>query len=210
MNSTALMLLLEKKGIDFESIFVDHGGDYPETYEYIDYLRSLGHKITTIVPDVQGFKTIEEFCLKKHVIPTRKLRFCTFRFKLRPMYKYVEKPCILYVGISADESRRISGYKEGKGGVKQEYPLVEWGITRQKCIQIIEEAKLRVPRKSGCWLCPFMPRKEVRRLYLEHPDLYQRRKALEKNCRRKDLYLEPGIPIEKLALEDVPPLTRWM
>jgi len=31
VNSTALMLLLEDEGVEFESVFVDHGGDYPET-----------------------------------------------------------------------------------------------------------------------------------------------------------------------------------
>jgi len=30
VNSTALMLLLADEGIEFESVFVYHGGDYPE------------------------------------------------------------------------------------------------------------------------------------------------------------------------------------
>jgi 3'-phosphoadenosine 5'-phosphosulfate sulfotransferase (PAPS reductase)/FAD synthetase len=24
------------EGIDFEAVFVDHGGDWPETYEYVE------------------------------------------------------------------------------------------------------------------------------------------------------------------------------
>jgi len=36
VNSTALMLLLEDQGVEFESIFVNHGGDFPETYEYLE------------------------------------------------------------------------------------------------------------------------------------------------------------------------------
>jgi len=39
VNSTALMLLLEDEGIEFESVFIDHGGDYPETYEYVNYQK---------------------------------------------------------------------------------------------------------------------------------------------------------------------------
>ena len=37
VNSVALFLLMERLGMDFEAVFVDHGGDYPETYEYAKY-----------------------------------------------------------------------------------------------------------------------------------------------------------------------------
>ena len=42
VNSRALMLLLEDEGIEFENVFVNHGGDYPETYEYVIYLKDKG------------------------------------------------------------------------------------------------------------------------------------------------------------------------
>ena len=42
INSTALLLLLTDRGEEFETIFVNHDGDYPETYEYVDYLREHG------------------------------------------------------------------------------------------------------------------------------------------------------------------------
>ena len=85
VNSTALMLLLEEWGIEFESVFVDHGGDYPETYEYLDYLQNQGYEITVIKPEVEGCNTILEYCRKYRIIPSFHFRWCTDKFKLRPL-----------------------------------------------------------------------------------------------------------------------------
>ncbi len=106
VNSTALMLLLEDGGTDFENVFVNHGGDYPETYEYVDYLKNKGYEITVRIPDYLGCHTIEEYALKYNLFPGFKFRWCTGHFKIEPLHKYYKKPCIDYVGIGADEERR--------------------------------------------------------------------------------------------------------
>ena len=54
VNSTALLLLLTDRGEEFETVFVNHGGDYPETYEYVDYLRDQGFEITEVIPNYRG------------------------------------------------------------------------------------------------------------------------------------------------------------
>jgi 3'-phosphoadenosine 5'-phosphosulfate sulfotransferase (PAPS reductase)/FAD synthetase len=51
VNSTALMLYLLDRGVDFEAVFVNHGTDYPETYEYVQYLKDNGYRITVIKPN---------------------------------------------------------------------------------------------------------------------------------------------------------------
>lgn len=186
VNSTALMLLLEREGTEFESAFVDHGGDYSETYDYIRYLQELGHPITVIKPSVQGCSTIEKYALKYKTIPSRWGRWCTAKFKIKPLLTYFEKPCVEYVGISAEEKRRAFEkyrHREGKE-VQISYPLIKQNITRAGCIEIIRQAGLKVPPRSGCWFCPFMNRKAVRTLYIEHLDLYRRRERMEKNTGR--------------------------
>ena len=209
VNSTALMLLLEDEGIEFESVFVDHGGDYPETYEYVNYLRDKGFEITVIIPEVEGCKTIEEYCMKWRIIPGRWWRWCTDKFKIRPLIKYYEKPCIDYIGIDYDEQRRAKNLK-AKKGIINSYPLIEKKITRNACIDIVKEYGLNPPPKSGCWLCPFMPKLAMRALLLNHRDLYERRKYLEKNCQRKEGFYFSDKPLEIIAMENTPPLQRWL
>lgn len=211
VNSTALMLLLEDEGIEFESVFVNHGGDYPETYEYAKYLKDKGFEKTVVVPEVQKSKTIEEYCLKHNIIPMRQLRWCSDKFKVRVLHKYFQMPCISYVGICAGEEKRINNHISKKK-INTQYPLVEKGIDRARCITIIREHGLTVPKKSGCWLCPFMRKLEVRELLLNYPELYARRKKLEKAVvpKKKPIYLSYDTPIEVIAMESTPPIDRWL
>jgi len=212
INSTALMLLLEDQNIKFESVFVNHGGDYPHTYEYIEYLKNEGYEITVLIPNYLGCHTIEEYALKYNLFPGFRYRWCTVSFKVEPLHKYYKIPCIDYIGIGADEKRRIKNHKKKKG-ITIRYPLIEKGITRNGCITIIKEHGLKIPKRSACWCCPFMPKLEVRRLFLEHPDLYKRRKKLEESVVfKKDKTI--GLSISKkfvrdMAMEDTPPIEKY-
>ncbi len=181
VNSTALMLLLEDFGIDFESVFVDTGCEHPETYEYLDYLQKLGYDITVIKPNVEGCSTI------------------------------FETPCIVFTGIDVSEKHRAFG-KPVKKGVLTSYPLIDYKIDRRKCVQIIKSHGLRVPRKSACWLCPFAKKKEVRELYLKYPDLYEKRKEIEKLASEKHgrrVTLRVGVTTEEWAMENVPDINGF-
>ena len=178
VNSVALYLLLEQKGIDFEAIFANHKTDYPETYEYINYLRKRGFKITEIKPNYEGYSSLYEYCKFRKFIPSIYLRWCTYRFKLQPIWKFVTKPCIMHIGISADEKQRCNATK--RKGIKSKWLLVEEGINRRECIKIIKDSGLKVPIKSGCWLCPFQGKKQLRALYHNHPDLFEKIIELEK------------------------------
>jgi len=209
VNSTALLLLLTDTGENFENIFVNHGGDYPETYEYVDYLRDQGFEITEIIPDVEGCHTIIEYCYKYKIIPVKMWRWCTSKFKIRPIQKYVEKPCEMMLGISYDENKKRLIESRDKE-ITNSFPLVEMEITRAKCIKIIKDHGLKVPRRSGCFFCPFMNKKNAMELYRHYPELYQKVIDLERNCNKTGYYLKPGIPFYKFAEADVPPLTEML
>ena len=69
VNSTALMLLLLDEGIEFESVFVNHGGDYPETYEYVTCVRNpYDLVVSKYIQDLRQAKNLnlsfEEFTKK--------------------------------------------------------------------------------------------------------------------------------------------------
>src|SRR3972149_590320 len=97
VNSTALLIFLRQQGIDFEPIFADHGGYYPETYEYIKMLNSKGYDITLLDTRRNGLTLPEDYERSK-TIPTKFHRWCTADFKVNPMRKYYQLPCVLYIG----------------------------------------------------------------------------------------------------------------
>ena len=178
VNSTAMLLVLHDEGIKFESIYVDHGGDWPETIEYVQMI-SIKYPITILKPSVDGIDNLYDYSFKHNVIPTRIRRWCTDKFKISVINKYIERPCFQMIGFSTDEAHRakISITK----GVENRFPLLERDIDRNECIKIIESHGFRIPMKSGCYFCPFQRVGQWRKLREEHPDLFCKALALEHN-----------------------------
>lgn len=173
----ALYLLMEQLDMDFEAVFVDHGGDWPETYEYFEYFIATGRKVTVLKPDVEGFAKIYDYYMHKKKVPSLMKRDCTDKFKLRPFYKYVDKPCFVMLGIDAGESHRAR--LNVKKGVENRYPLIEHGIDRDGCKALIRDAGLRVPPKSGCFFCMFQKKSQWRNMRRNRPDLFCAAQKLE-------------------------------
>jgi len=182
VSSTALMLWLIDNEVDFEAVFCNHETDLPETYEYIEYLREHGYEITEVKPNYEGFSSLYEYCKSKKFLPSIRWRWCTYRFKLQPIWRYTGKPCVMFIGISYDERHRaVKEYRQKQAKtIKIRYPLIEAGITRRDCIQIIKDHGLKVPMKSGCWICPFQSEKRLIWLYNNHRDLFDKIVELEK------------------------------
>jgi len=207
VNSTALLLLLKDWNEDFETVFVNHGGDYPETYDYVRYLQDEGFQIREIIPEVAGCKTIIDYCYHLKRIPGIRMRFCTKNFKVDPVHKFMVKPCVEYLGFSAEEKHRVNRKK--LKGIEKRYPLIEQGVTRVKCIEIIKEHGLKVPPRSGCYFCPFMTKAEARSLFLNHKDLFLKVVKLERECGR-GYYLKSGVPFERFAKADTPDIIEFI
>lgn len=179
VNSTALGLWLIDQGIDTEWVYADHGADWPETREYVAMLQDKGYPITVLDTRRQGLDLYTYYFAHK-MIPQRMIRACTVEYKLVPLASYMSVPCEVYIGISADEAHRVSRLIEGQrqGEIKL-FSLVDEGIDRKGCIEIIEAHGLPAPIKSGCFICPFQRRSQWVRLRTAHPELYCKAKRLE-------------------------------
>ena len=135
LNSWALYLLLieqgEIPGETFEAVAVDHGTDWPESYEYLAMMQGKGYPVTVVRPDSDGCDTVYGFCDKWKMIPSRKpgSRWCTQRFKVAPLKKHYQTPCIELIGFDLGENQRKTGLA-GKVGVEQDFPLINAGIDR--------------------------------------------------------------------------------
>lgn len=209
VNSWALYLYLidqgEVPGVDFEAVFVDHSTDWPETYEYMDMMRAKGYTVTVIRPNVEGFDNLYEYCSKYSMIPSRRVRWCTQKFKVEAIIAYYKRPCVETIGFDVSEKHRKLRLV-GRAEVEQDFPLIAAGIDRGGCIDIIKHHGLPIPSKSGCYICPFQRRSQWIDLKRKHPDLFCRAVKLESACteRRaeinKPLLYFGDIPLETLVL----------
>lgn len=188
MQTTALLLIDTYD----EVIFADTQGEWPETYLYLQdyvhpYILDKGIKFTILDGEVEygGVKTrsLEAFCHLKKVTPSMKFRWCTEKFKITRIVRYIRgqgypKPITSVMGISYDELDRM--HKSHSRTYEFEYPLVDQRLTREDCKRIIRDHGWPIPIKSGCFYCPFQNIKRWRDLYLTHRDLYHRADAIER------------------------------
>lgn len=142
-------------------------------------------------------------------------RACTVEFKVRVVDQHIKashagKYVEIGIGFSVDETRRLNGREEGwhdRHGKKPygfwkrfTYPLLELGISRQRCMGLIAEAGLPVPPSSECWFCPFMGRNKRIEQKRHRPDLWAATCEIEDivNAKRERMgrdrvFLHPGL-----------------
>jgi len=173
VNSTAMLLLLHDEGQEFESIYVDHGCDWPETREYV---RMIAEKYPITI--LKTPETLYEYAWRYEMTPYMKTRWCTKLFKVKIINDYVGKPSFQLIGFSSDEAHRAKlSYNEG---IENRFPLIERDIDREKCKEIIQDHSLPIPIKSGCYFCPMQRIKQWKDLRRKHPDLFCKVEQLEK------------------------------
>lgn len=179
VNSTACIVLWAQGRLDYdEAVYVDHGCDWPETLEYVRMI-ALKYPITILKPNVEGVSNLYDYAYWRNMIPSRQKRWCTDKFKVRVINKYIERPCFSLIGFSTDEAGRARLSTEK--GVENRFPLLELEIDRDGCTSIIKNHGLPVPIKSGCWFCPFQRIGQWKLLRKRHPDLFCMAQKLENN-----------------------------
>ena len=155
------------------------------------WLQSVGFPgITTVqyTPDRAPYRSMEGNCVKNGTLPGAAFQkgSCTDKFKIAPQRKWTQswgpaqqawaegKKVLRFIGFECDETHRLkradAKMHAGKGDKRDpiryevQYPLMDWGINLEKCIEIIDNAGLPVPPKSACYMCPNQKSWEVHEL----------------------------------------------
>ena len=185
VNSTAMALLLADRGEEFLMVFADTGAEYPETLEYLSYFEeATGFHIDVVrVGKVENLdcsnRGLLDYCEQRTLIPMRAYRWCTEKFKINPIEDYCLRNNVShqFIGFDAGESRRAKTYLNLF--YSKSYPLIEMGIDRQGCVEIIKAHGIKVPRKTGCWCCSFQAIANWKYLFENHPELWNAAREME-------------------------------
>lgn len=212
VNSTAMLILMLKKDIPIDVIlFCDTGGEKPQTYEFLpifdQWLRRKYGKGITIIRRDPG---LYDLCLEKGILPSRRLRWCTFKYKIDTTNEYIRRlglPWIdMYIGFDGGEEgrvERVAGLDQFRSKenyeifVKMHYPLNLCDISREKCMRIIDKEGLPVPVKSGCFFCPFRGAEDFISMKRDEPELFQKCVELEKRNRKGQTIVD-GMRLENI------------
>lgn len=147
-----------------------------------------------------GYGNLYDKCVVLRTLPSRTFNRgeCSVTWKIEPQNHFTEQ---LYSGIlGTTKIRKFIGYHAGEihrlinkksnpfddEYYRYEYPLIEWKMTQQNCIALIESLGLGIPPKSSCFFCPNRKKNEVERLKAEYPDLYDAACFLESNFLQRE------------------------
>ena len=132
-------------------------------------------------------------------------RQCTNEWKIQPLNKATSKlfpkkrvknPVALWLGISIDEITRMK--ENSIKSIENVYPLIELGLSRFDCYQILEKYRYKVV-KSSCYMCPY----QVKRWH-ENPELdkaIEYEKNMQKEGRYREIpYLHPSCESLEIAV----------
>jgi 3''-phosphoadenosine 5''-phosphosulfate sulfotransferase (PAPS reductase)/FAD synthetase and related enzymes len=164
IHEHAIPLLKSRYGIDTAVV--------QGPYTYVDYFYRVVEKKTKNQGRMWGF-------------PFLRGPWCNSRLKVRPMnaWRKIQGECTQIVGIAADETKRIER-STVKGKI---LPLVDYGIVEAEAAEICRKTDLLSPayngdrQRLGCWFCHNQRLGELRRLRTEHPALWGKLMALDKD-----------------------------
>ena len=195
-DSLAMLLRLieEGKPLD-EVVFYDTGMEFEAIYTIRDKIKPLlaskNIKFTELKPKC-------EFCYKMFdkVVNAGKpnehkgYSWCGGRCrwgttdKLHALEKY-SKNCVEYVGIAIDEPKRLAKKRKGF----KIYPLAEWGMTEQDCLQYCYAkgydwnengvSLYSILSRVSCWCCANKNLKELANYYYYLPKYWCKLKELQ-------------------------------
>lgn len=190
-DSTALLIFLKLKGVEFEAVFCNTGWELPETLVYIKYIKEkvLNGKLTELRSET--YFSMKDLILMKDYIPTVYQRFCTEELKVKPVYKYIKKfdeEVVMYNGVRRAESikrRFVDEVTYDKAaGCQVVRPLIEWSdievldyITKNG-VDINPLYKMGM-RRVGCGPCIMIGLKELAVLIKTHPERINEIRELE-------------------------------
>lgn len=165
VNSTAILALIKLGRLTSPDriVFCDTGAERVETYCYLKFATRLFPSIEIALPRLGS---LVSYCQRYRIIPARMTRWCTLKFKVDPFRRLLADSAFTKIlGICYDERNRVRDF-----GDDVVYPLIDLKLTRRDCVNIIKEVGWEVPRKSGCFICPFMRKTELIDLYRCQPE----------------------------------------
>jgi PP-loop superfamily ATP-utilizing enzyme len=216
VQSNALLVLAAQDRIDYRTFLFANVGDdseHPATLRYVrdvamPYAAAHGialHELRKVTCN-GSIETVHGRLIRPGSrslpIPVRMphtgapgTRSCTLDFKIRVLGRWLlqhgasrDDRATVAVGFSTDELHRCNR-KKAQPWETPAYPLIDLGLSRQDCANVIARVGLRIPPKSACYFCPFHRPAHWAEMRRDEPELFARSVALERllNDRRARL-----------------------
>jgi len=192
-DSTALLILLLEKKMPLDKIvyFDCEEFEFPEMRGHIERVKQV------LGVEIEECHTVKPFrqYIEEIGWATPRLRWCTNE-KINSIRRALRfyRPCTQYVGYASDETMRIKrANKKNKARrrdyfLKYSFPLVEYGITEKKALEICYSNGFDFGglyehwNRVSCWCCPLQRNKDLEKLQELRPELYKKLIDMDKTA----------------------------
>lgn len=174
------------------------------------------------IPDAAAFYTIPLHTIAPDGRRGRLQRRCTRYHRIRPIDHFVRRFFSLplrgiyghqtlveyWLGFTTDEARRAQ--QPPVKWKRHRFPLLEAGISRHQCRQILDDHGMPHVIRSACSICPLRNNADWHAMAAHDPVAWRAAKALDDNIRRSSitghrLYLHHSCRSLRHAVENCPP-----
>lgn len=200
-QSTALIALIVQGRLPRPDYVVtaDTGREKTQTWEYIEQvhrpaLEALGVPVVIVPPSYRRHDLTKSGHVLMPMYTTQNGRvsklptYCSNEWKKRPVMRWLReqgvKQATQWLGISIDESDRMK--PSGVQWLTNAFPLIDLGISRDGCYQLVREMGWPEPPKSSCWCCPHMGDPQWRHMRQHYPADFAAAVEVERKVRERD------------------------
>jgi hypothetical protein len=177
-----------------DAIFSDTGWEHDELYKQLEDVEKKirawhGNDFKVIrVKSETHPEGLGEYIKEGKFYPSFNARFCTRIFKIEPIDNFLkqfkDEGATLMIGLNADEAELRTGNHGLLPFVNYSYPLLENGITRAMCEQMLEAAGIApnfppYMKRGGCKGCYYKSKKEYEAMALMNPKEFDEVAELE-------------------------------
>lgn len=135
-------------------------------------------------------------------------KYCSNEWKRRPIERFLKRAlgitqADMWIGFSVDEATTRARFKPD-AAFRDVYPLIEYGISRADCRQIVYDMGWGKAPRSACWMCPYRHKAEWKDLRDNWPNDFQAAVSLEHYLRRHDPHVyfhRSCVPLDQVDWE---------
>ena len=144
--STVAAYLTLKYHPNAELVYTDTGSEHEDNKRYIaDVEKWLGKKVKVLKSEKYA-DIWDVFENTKYLVGVNGAR-CTTELKKKLRQDHYSDPDIVHVwGYTVDEKERADRYNNNNPDIQSRFPLIERGISKADCLDIISQAGIELPK----------------------------------------------------------------
>jgi 3'-phosphoadenosine 5'-phosphosulfate sulfotransferase (PAPS reductase)/FAD synthetase len=201
-DSTALAFRLRELNptTDYTYVCTPTGDELPEWFVH---MRQLADRLGSPIIPIMHRVGLNGLVAEQNAIPNWRQRWCTRMIKIEPFQAWLvgQSPCVVHVGIRADEPEREGGDYRGVPGVEMRMDLREWDWGLAEVLSFLEQRDIVIPERTDCARCFYQTLGEWWVLWREHADIYADAEAQEASVGHT--WRSPGRDSWPAALKDL-------